>query len=114
LPQAVALTGSIVAGLLLLAPLMLLTSRTTPAVFTSPSIVFSVSYIAVFASVAAFLLWSYGISALGPTRSGQFILLMPVFGVVLAAVTLGETPTPAEACGGALVLAGIIAVERRT
>jgi drug/metabolite transporter (DMT)-like permease len=113
LPHGVALAGSIVAGLVLLAPLVLLTGRTTLAVFASPSIALSVGYIAVFASVAAFLLWSYGLSALGPTRAGQFILLMPVFGAALAAITLGETPTLAEICGGALVLAGIMAVERR-
>ena len=34
-------------------------------------------------------------------------------GAVLAAITLGETPTLAEICGGVLVLAGIKAVERR-
>ena len=107
LPQVVALFASVAAGLVLLLPFLFLAPRTPAAAFVSVPVALSIGYIALFASVAAFLLWSYGVSRLGPTHSGQFILLMPVFGTVLAAATLRELPTLAQIIGGAIVLAGL-------
>jgi drug/metabolite transporter (DMT)-like permease len=72
----------------------------------------SIAYIALFASTIAFLLWSYGVSELGPVRAGQFVNLMPVFGAGLAFLLLGEAPTWAQAVGAVLVLSGIVFVER--
>jgi drug/metabolite transporter (DMT)-like permease len=37
---------------------------------------------------------------------------MPVFGAALAFLLLGEAPTWAQAAGAALVLSGIVFVER--
>ncbi len=113
MPQGAVLAASIMAGLLLLAPLLPFASRTPLAEFASVSVALGVGYVALFASVIAFLLWSYGVRELGPTRSGQFIHLMPVFGAVLAAGLLGEAPTLSQIFGGALVLVGIFVVERR-
>jgi drug/metabolite transporter (DMT)-like permease len=113
LPQGAALAASIAAGLALLAPPLFVTARTPLAAFASIPIALSIGYISVFASVIAFRLWSYGVSQLGAARSGQFIHLMPVFGAALASGVLGETPTLSQLGGGALVLAGIVAVERR-
>jgi drug/metabolite transporter (DMT)-like permease len=113
LPAGVALAGSIAVALVLLAPLMILHGGTGLAAFKSASVLLGLAYVAAFASVAAFLFWTYGVSQLGPTRSGQFIHLMPVFGAALAAGVLGEMPTLPQVIGGALVLLGILAVERR-
>ena len=73
----------------------------------------SVAYIALFASAIAFLLWSRGVSQLGPARAGQFVHLMPIFGVVLAFAVLGEVPGRAQIIGALLVLSGIALVEHR-
>ncbi len=113
LPVGVALAGSIAVALVLLAPVAALTAATDLAAFRSASVLLGVGYVAVFSSVVAFLFWTYGVSQLGPTRSGQFIHLTPVFGAALAAAVLGETPTLPQVTGGALVLLGIFAVERR-
>jgi drug/metabolite transporter (DMT)-like permease len=113
LPQSVALTASIAVGTAMLAPFWLLQAQTPLIVFTSASVLFGVSYIAIFASVIAFLLWSYGVSRLGAGRAGQYVLLMPLFGTVLAALVLGETVTIPQFIGGSLVLVGIVAVEWR-
>jgi drug/metabolite transporter (DMT)-like permease len=53
------------------------------------------------------------VSELGPVRAGQFINLMPVFGAALAFMLLGEAPTWVQAAGAALVLTGIVFVERQ-
>jgi drug/metabolite transporter (DMT)-like permease len=113
LPQNVTLAASIAAALLLLVPFLALFSATELAVFVSVPILLSVGYIALFASVLAFLVWSYGVSKLGASRSGQFIHLMPVFGAVLAGTLLGETLALSQIVGAILVLSGITLFELR-
>jgi len=114
LPPSVALAASIGVGLILLVPFLLLGSGTSFTAFVSLASLAGIGYVAVFASVLAFMFWSYGVSRLGPSRSGQFILLMPVFGAALAATLLGERLAPAEIAGALLVLAGIVIVEWRS
>ncbi len=114
LSQSVTLTASIGAGLALLAPFWLLTASTPLAALATTSTALAIIYIAVFASAIAFPLWSYGVTHLGATRSGQFIHLMPVFGAVLAFGVLGETLKAPQIVGGALAIMGVIWVERRT
>jgi drug/metabolite transporter (DMT)-like permease len=112
LPSPVTLTASIVAALAMMLPLMMWTP-TPIAALGSASVLLSISYIALFASAIAFMLWSYGVSELGPARAGQFVHLMPIFGATLAFVLLGEALTPVQIAGAILVLAGIAVVEYR-
>jgi len=113
MPSSVALAASIVAALALMAPLLIIRAPTRLSDFESLSLLLSIGYIAIFASAIAFLLWSYGVSRLGPARAGQFLHLMPVFGAGLAVLLLGELPTPTQIAGALLVLSGIAIVERR-
>jgi drug/metabolite transporter (DMT)-like permease len=110
LPSDVSLAGSIFAALLILAPLSLLDSGGWPA-FT-PAIVAALLYVGLFASLFAFVLWSYGVGVLGPGKAGQFIHLMPVFGAGLATLFLGEVVGAAQIAGAACVLVGIVLVNR--
>jgi drug/metabolite transporter (DMT)-like permease len=58
--------------------------------------------------------WYYeGVKAIGPTKAGVFINLVPVVAVVLGHVLLDEPLSPALAVGGALVLAGVWLTNRR-
>ncbi len=113
LPPAVALAASIAAALAMMAPLLILGAPTPAAALGAFPVLLSIGYIALFASAIAFLLWSHGVSRLGPARAGQFVHLMPVFGAGLAFAVLGEVPTPAQIAGAVLVLSGIAFVERR-
>jgi drug/metabolite transporter (DMT)-like permease len=110
LPGDVSLAGSIVAALLILVPLSLFDQGAWPA-FT-PAIVAALLYVGLFASLFAFMLWSYGVGALGPGKAGQFIHLMPVFGAGLATLFLGEVIGAAQIAGAACVLVGIVLVNR--
>jgi drug/metabolite transporter (DMT)-like permease len=112
LPPLVLLTASAAAALMLMAPPLLLLTPTPLAVFASPTVLLSIGYIAVFASVVGFQLWLRGVAGLGPVRAGQFLHLMPVFGAVLAFVILGEVPTPVQIAGAVLVLSGLALFER--
>ena len=114
LDHDVLFAASIVPGVLLLLAWVLL--RPQPMPFTPTArIGWSLAYIVVFASLAGFLLWSYGVAAIGPERAGPFINLMPLFGAVQAIVLLDERLQLSHIGGAACVLAGIalIGVERR-
>jgi drug/metabolite transporter (DMT)-like permease len=67
----------------------------------------SVVYVALVASVAAYLAWNRGVAAIGASRAGVFVHLMPAFGVVLAAVLLREPLRAFQVAGIALILAGV-------
>ncbi len=111
LDQTTALAGSILGGLAILAPL--LASQIVPVRLSlSPGVIGALAYVAVFASFAAFLLWSYGVGALGAARAGQFLYLMPVFGTALAVGLLGERVGAPQLLGAALVFLGILLVSR--
>lgn len=57
--------------------------------------------------------WIVGIRALGAPRAAIISTLEPVVGVILAALLLGERPTPLQIVGGALIVGAAIVVQRR-
>lgn len=61
-----------------------------------------------------FLFCSHGVAELGPSRAGQFVHLMPVFGAALAFVFLGQPLSTPQIVGAGLVLAGIVLIELAT
>ena len=113
LPPAVAMAGSAATAVALMLPLWLLVAPPPTEALLALPVLLSIGYIALFASAITFLLWVYGVARLGPSRAGQFVHLMPVFGAALAVIILGEMPTPSQLLGAALVLSGIVLVEWR-
>jgi drug/metabolite transporter (DMT)-like permease len=112
LPPNVALGASMAAGVVLMFPFLIFGPAHEVSAFASLPLLLGLGYIAIFASIIAFLFYSFGVARLGASRSGQFLNLMPVFGVILAFTFLGETPGPAQIAGAVLVVAGILLVER--
>ena len=68
--------------------------------------------VALFSSVLAYTFWNHGVEEVGANVAGLFVHLMPVFGVVLAWLFLGERMEPYHVAGIALILAGIWATSR--
>lgn len=68
----------------------------------------SIAGIVVFASVLSFSVYQYGVKAVGPALTSIFLYLLPVYGIALAVIFLGETFRPYHAVGLVLVLGGII------
>lgn len=64
-------------------------------------------YLAVFASIAAFIFWNRGVAQLGANRAGYFIHLIPVGGILLASIFLGERLEGFHWLGMLLIFAGI-------
>jgi drug/metabolite transporter (DMT)-like permease len=79
--------------------------RTTPPALTPPGAL-GVLYIGVFAAFAAVVLWNEGVRRTGPTGAMAFYNMLPVYGVLLAALFLGERLAPLQVAGAGLVVAG--------
>jgi len=72
----------------------------------------SVTYLGAFGTVVAFVWWYEGVKALGPARTAVFNNLVPVFGVSLAALMLGEQVMASMITGGLLVATGVTITNR--
>jgi drug/metabolite transporter (DMT)-like permease len=70
-------------------------------------------WIGLIPSAGAYFLWNVSSERIGPTRTGAFLNLIPVFTAVLV-VFLGGSVTVWHLIGGALVLLGVALTERRT
>jgi drug/metabolite transporter (DMT)-like permease len=69
--------------------------------------------VALFSSVLAYIFWNRGVAQVGANVAGLFVHLMPVFGVLLAWLILGERLLPYHVAGIALILTGIWLTTRR-
>jgi len=105
---------SIQAGMsiLLLAPVMGVVLA-LDGVPTAPSAQgwLGLAWIIVFPSALAYLCWNIAVSTLGPSRTGVFLNLLPVF-TALIALLFGEVVTVGQVVGGLIVLAGVSLTTR--
>ncbi len=112
LSQDVTLAASACVWVLAMLPLLIFTEiKVLP---TTGPVLLAILYIAIFASVVGFRLWSAGLSQIGPEHAGQFLHLMALFAALLAVVLLGETFRTAHAVGAALAICGILLVNHST
>lgn len=73
----------------------------------TPATVASVSYLAVFPSIVSYIFWNHAVSRVGPSTAGYFIHLVPVFGILLSVILLGEAVQAFHLAGMACVFTGI-------
>ena len=73
----------------------------------------AIGYLGAFGTVLAFLWYNQGVQRLGPTRAAVFTNLVPVFGVAIAALILGEPILASMVVGGLMVIAGVALTNRR-
>ncbi len=64
-------------------------------------------YMSVFASILSFYFWNKGIEVIGANKTGQFIHLMPLFGVILAYIFIDEILSLYHIIGGFFIGIGI-------
>ncbi len=75
--------------------------------------VLRIGFLAVFCSVAAFLLYNHGLRGLEPSVAVNLLNVVPVAGLGWAVVLAGESVTPWQLLGGAVVLAGVFLGSRK-
>lgn len=83
----------------------------TWAVSLDLSLVLAFSYTVLIPGVAATFLWFVLVGRIGAVKAATFHFLNPFFGVLVAAVVLGEKVGPLDLLGVAIVAAGILAVQ---
>ncbi|GGY25709.1 DMT family transporter [Paludibacterium paludis] len=94
-------------GLLPLLPFAVLEWATMP-VHPGARALWSVAYLALGPSLVAMLAYDRAIRSLGPGRAGLFLNLIPVFGLLLSSLMLGERPGFGQGVALAVILAGLV------
>jgi drug/metabolite transporter (DMT)-like permease len=94
-------------GVTMLLPLYGLYPMKRPAAIPGGMEIAAVLYVAIAASVIAFLCWNRGVAVVGANAAGFTLPLLPAFGTVLAIVLLGESFQAFHAAGFATILAGV-------
>jgi len=70
-------------------------------------VMLTISYVVLFAGLGAYLLWNGAISIIGPSKSGVFLHLMPVFTSLMAIFLLNETLMNFHIIGATIIIFGI-------
>ena len=95
-------------GALLLAPFALTEMVWLQTFPTSTTTWLNIAGIVVLASLLAFSAFQYGVKVIGPSLTGIFLYLLPVYGVGLAVLFLGEELALYHLWGVLCVLPGVI------
>lgn len=106
-------TAIVIVGLTALTPFYVMELYSGKTMAINPATVVTVFYVAIFASVLAFIFWNRAVTELGANVAGPFIHLMPVFSTVLAVIFLGETITSTQFQAILLIFAGILLATRK-
>jgi drug/metabolite transporter (DMT)-like permease len=83
------------------------------AVAWPASVWWSIAFLSLICTAGAYVIWLNGIRHLGAARVQSFNYLIPLFAVLSGVVLLGEHFGWGQAIGGALILAGVVAINKR-
>ena len=101
-------SGIVIIGLVAILPFYVMEVAGGRTMTINVPTIIAILYVALFASVLAFIFWNRAVRSLGANRAGPFIHLMPVFSTILAVVFLGETIHPYHLKGIVLIFSGIL------
>ncbi|WP_430465527.1 DMT family transporter [Tabrizicola sp.] len=94
------------------AALVVVAAMIEPLVFTPTlRLALTFTYQILVPGLAATLIWFHLIGRIGAVKASAFHFLNPFFGVLIAALLLGETITALDMIGVAIAAAGILAVQ---
>ncbi|MEJ2399699.1 MAG: DMT family transporter, partial [Gammaproteobacteria bacterium] len=99
---------TVTVGTILILPFYLHETMNGRPVPLTPTSIASILYVAIFPSVLAYIFWNHATARLGPERTGQFSHLIPVFGILIATLVLGESLQSYHFAGILLVSAGLL------
>jgi drug/metabolite transporter (DMT)-like permease len=99
-------------GVLIMAPVAAALAWQTPPRWPGAAAASGVVYMALGASVLAYICWNRGVSVVGANAAGFTVHLLPAFGALLAVLFLGEAFAGYHAAGIAVILAGVFVATR--
>lgn len=73
----------------------------------------AVIYMGIFPGVIAYIGWTYVLSQIPASRAGSFLAVIPLAALLIGWLWLGEVPPPVSLIGGAIVLIGVMLVNRQ-
>ncbi|MBO4722514.1 MAG: DMT family transporter [Muribaculaceae bacterium] len=99
-------------GFLCAFPLMFLEPMTPISTLLRPDLLAIMLFLALICSMAAFFIWNLVIKKIGAIKSSNYLYLDPIISIVMGVIMLGETVGIVAVIGCALVLIGVIMVEK--
>ncbi|QCI68206.1 DMT family transporter [Phreatobacter stygius] len=109
LPTLALFAAIAIAGVITLVPFALWETLGRGGLPATPGAWGAVIALALFSAVGAFSLYQYGVKMVGPTITSCFLYLLPLYGVGMAVIFLGESLHSYHFAGMALVLVGLVA-----
>ncbi|MFF5471587.1 DMT family transporter [Streptomyces achromogenes] len=104
-------TYAMIAGTVFALPLVPATAR---AVTHAPlDALVAVLFLGLLPSALGFVIWGYAVARLPLAVSTAALYLVPPVALLVSFVWLGEIPHPVELLGGAVVVAGVVLINRR-
>ncbi|MGR8950518.1 MAG: DMT family transporter [Gammaproteobacteria bacterium] len=98
-------------GAILMAPAAIVTMPLAKPLFIDWHLLALAILQAIFVVGLGFLWFYEGVKNIGPARTSVYINLIPVFAIILSALTIGETPHASLYLGGVLTLTGLVVVN---
>ena len=108
LPSLMLLCAFSFMGALTLAPFAAIELSYVSSLPTSLSVWLGIAGIVFSSSIAAFLAYQHSVRLVGPAVSGLFMYLLPIYGVGLAVLVLGESVEEFHMIGILTILGGVI------
>jgi drug/metabolite transporter (DMT)-like permease len=102
------LMGIMIVGVACLVPFYCIEIYSGRGFAVTPATLSTILYVALFASVLAFIFWNRAVRSVGANKAGPFIHLMPLFSTVLAVIFLDEQLKMYHFQGAFLIFCGIM------
>ena len=99
-------------GTLCALPVMFLEPRTPFATLMQTDVLLNMLFLALICSMAAFFIWNLVIKKIGAIRSSNYLYLDPIVSILMGVIMLNERVGIVAVIGCALVLLGVILVEK--
>jgi drug/metabolite transporter (DMT)-like permease len=101
-------------GTLCALPVMFLEPRSPLSTLLRTDVLLNMLFLALICSMAAFFIWNLVIKNIGAIRASNYLYLDPIVSIVIGVIVIGEKVTSIAVLGCALVLIGVIMVEKMT
>jgi len=98
----------ILIGLIFLTPFYFYELYTSQYLQINIPVILTIGYVVLFAGIGAYIFWIGAIQLIGPSRSGVFLHLMPIFSSLMALFLIGERLANFHVIGALFILTGII------
>ena len=111
-PPLLVTAATMASGTVVLLPMAALELLLHPFHVPSPSAFLALAYLGLLCSAVGYLLWNTALPVLGVSVANNLLNVIPLVSVLCGVVALHEPWNITIAAGGALILAGVMVVER--